>query len=595
MPAKRISPHAIALAAIAGLLFFFYADQFLAPPDCAFYWAWPGAIWRSFSFDFAPIYERLEMPVRYVALTATQHISNDWPPGSGFALLPIVWAGPVLAHAWTILLACFAVAYWAKCASLESLSKSWATAALLCGTPLLFYLLFGPFFSHPVSFAVSTMFLVLWDQTRGRRSVPTWLLLGILLGRAAMVRPQNLLLGMVFLAEGFPGRADILPAQLPSPDQNAEPPRRATSAKGILSFFAGLILAVLPYPIILGVLYGNPFRLPKIEEMQWLHPHLRELLFADWHGVLAWTPIYLPALIGLLLLLRRDSRLAAGLLFAFAAQLYLNAANLVWWSGGSFGCRRLSDSAIIVAYGVGALLESARSRGGRNALRALIGVCCAWTLLLMFAERRGLLPLDRYIAFSSQEYRIAIWRTISEPIATLLGPAKLSVANCAFRAAAATLLTLALTVIFSRNPLCKIVNAEERDSKLRRFAHVSVLLRVALISLVTIAAVRTPKVTDPVLLQSLAHPSGVLWDNFIELAEYRSARGDYEASAAAAKRAIALQPQHYSGHWYLGHALWHEQRWDEAAAEFEKVLALNPNHPRAALMREYCKQHVPAP
>ena len=388
-PRSAVSRAAAAWALVAGACFFLFSDPFLSPPDCALYWSWAQSLFHDLDFAFWNDYAGFEVPVRYVYLTGASRISNDWPIGAGLALGPVVLLGKSIAHAWTILFCVGAMALWTRAARDQSrqsgLSREWGLGAMIAGTPVLFYLSFGPFFSHAASFAATTAFLAVWSTTRGNRTMLEWILLGFLLGLATVVRPQNALLAIAFLAE--------LPARFT--------PR-------FLPFAAGAaLLAFAPQLIAWQFLYGSPLALPKVDEMRWLSPAIGETVLSDYHGVLPWTPIYIPALAGLFLLYRMDARLATGLLLMLAVQLHVNAANEVWWAGGSFGNRRLMDGAIVVAWGIAAL-AGIESKPARWTARAAIVACCAWTTWLLLAERAGALPLSRHVPFASAATRFLV-------------------------------------------------------------------------------------------------------------------------------------------------------------------------------------------
>jgi hypothetical protein len=67
------------------------------------------------------------------------------------------------------------------------------------------------------------------------------------------------------------------------------------------------------------------------------------LMFDPDHGMFFWSPILLPAILGLLLMLRepRLRLLAVGLLAAYLCELYISASFQTWTMKGSFGARRL--------------------------------------------------------------------------------------------------------------------------------------------------------------------------------------------------------------------------------------------------------------
>lgn len=327
--------------------------------------------------------------------------------------------------------------------------------------------------------------------------------------------------------------------------------------------------------------------IPKIDEMHWLEPTIFQTLLSDYHGVLTWTPIYLPAAVGLACLARHDRVLAAGLAVALAVQLYLNSANMVWWCGGSFGNRRLSDSACIVAYGLAGLWAWRPGRFWKAGVAALVAVCCCWTLWLVLAERRMLVPLDRHVPFADPAVRTAMLRVWSEPSETLRALTR----PLASSGAAGMRLGISVALAVAISTLPGAVGCLRRAHAPYAATALGALAAVIL-ALTTTAAWRTGPVTDTEVIKGLGNSPRVLWDNYIELALYEAQRGNAQASALAAARAIEMRPGHYSGWWYLGAALFAQQKWAEAVAAFDKVIELNPGHPHAAAVRSMAASNV---
>src|SRR5207247_690580 len=91
-------------------------------------------------------------------------------------------------------------------------------------------------------------------------------------------------------------------------------------------------------------------------------PHLAwlEVLLSPRHGLFPCTPLYLAACAGWLLWLRRDTRLAAYFVLAFALAVAVNAAMGDWWGSEAFGQRRLLGLTPLFALGLGEVLAFAR-------------------------------------------------------------------------------------------------------------------------------------------------------------------------------------------------------------------------------------------
>lgn len=552
--------HSVLAIVSAGtaLLFFLIADPFLAPPDCASYWAWGHALFSQLDMDFREAYALTEMPARYVYLTGTDRLSNDWPPGSGWALGPMVLLPRILAHGWVLLLMVLPVLLWWRIAGGDRAPRIAGLIALIAGTPWLFYGFSGPFFSHGVSFAVCSAFLLLWmmvqrsaeDPTRGRHA---WLLLGLLLGFAAMVRPQNVLLAVVFLPQIFHRERAFF----------AEP-------RSLVLGAGGALLAVTPLLLSWWALYGSPFALPKAEELRWLSPAIGELLFSDFHGLLPWTPVYALAVVGLLVLLRREPVIAAGLLLAFFLQVYVNAANLVWWGGGSFGNRRLLDSAIIVPIGVAALFRCSEDRRLRIAILMAVVLCALWTMWLLLAERRLIVPLDRYIPLNGETIR-AMLSVFTDPVATAKSLVRFESGEVPLRLLTSALLGGGVFLVGRA-----ILAARWRH--LRAVALATGVVCMVLCMLVAVAAARTPRITDSVLRGHLGTRSTILWDNHVELTYYHLVRQRWPEAEESARASIAEWPEHHTPWYYLAIALHRQGRIPEALDAVNETLRLNPQH-----------------
>jgi hypothetical protein len=97
------------------------------------------------------------------------------------------------------------------------------------------------------------------------------------------------------------------------------------------------------------------------------------------HGALLWSPILIPALIGLLLLWRQDPFLTAMLALAFVAQTYINGAfGTTWHLTASFGFRRLIECTPVFVVGLALLLDWLRPRVGQRILIICALAFIAW-------------------------------------------------------------------------------------------------------------------------------------------------------------------------------------------------------------------------
>jgi cytochrome c-type biogenesis protein CcmH/NrfG len=119
------------------------------------------------------------------------------------------------------------------------------------------------------------------------------------------------------------------------------------------------------------------------------------------------------------------------------------------------------------------------------------------------------------------------------------------------------------------------------ESAWRKAAWAGTGIAAVLALLTGISALRTPALTDPAFRNELPAKPGVLWDNYIELAFYNLERERYVPARDAARRAVEMRPNHYSGWWYLGVAEMRLRHQAAAQQAMQEVIRLNPQHENA--------------
>jgi hypothetical protein len=313
-----------------------------------------------------------------------------------------------------------------------------ATIAIWLATPLVMYTFILMPWSHATGFFLFALLLTLWLSDTGQagrplssdapallpsdpatRSPRTWVLLGLVGGLMTLTREQLGLLLLPLAIEGVCHYVNYLRSS------------RWDMARALLvrhaMFLAVFAITLLPQFATYEVLNGRPLPSPTVSnKLVWCSPHFIDTLIdydprpsaicpiADdpsarlapfAHGAFLWSPILVPALIGLLLLgwdandlrtnrerpgtniprLRRWSflpdrprevaLLAALLFIGFLAQVYINGAfGTTWHLNRSFGFRRLIECTPIFVLGLATLIEWLRTRSGR-ALPLLAAIC----------------------------------------------------------------------------------------------------------------------------------------------------------------------------------------------------------------------------
>ncbi len=271
-------------------------------------------------------------------------------------------------------------------------------AALACATvwlasPLIFYMYVRMPFSHATGLFLTALFVWIWHETRARpsetaavstqisRPLRAWLLLGLVGGLMTITREQLGLFLLLPAAEALVEYVRLLRGRAPLAALAGLLGRHALF---LLVFAATLTPQLAAYQILNGV----PRPAGEVsQKFTWCSAHWIDTLvdydpapnplcaipgdpsvafppFA--HGAFVWSPVFVPALLGLALLWRRDRGLTLLLALVFVVQTYINGAlGTTWHLTGSFGFRRLIECTPIFALGLALLVERVQTRWGR--------------------------------------------------------------------------------------------------------------------------------------------------------------------------------------------------------------------------------------
>jgi len=366
-------------------------------------------------------YDALRMHPRYHRPTPTGLVGNHWNVGLGLALVPSFALGTVLSSGDGMLdegvlaasqataLLWAALLLWVLLALLRPLPLGWRVglaAALYAGTPLAFYVHAQGLRPHLLEALGVSVFVWGWLEQRAR---PTWragLLLGLLAAGLALVRTQA---ALVLL--------------LPAVELGWRLLRRRAGwwrlagpvAATVVLALGGWLLQRQVTLLLYGA--GNTGSLLRaLGDVEW---HLLDALTHPHHGLLPWSPVVLPALVGLIPLIRRDPALGLGAAALFSVQLVLNGTNFDqaldayhgtrhWAGGGSFGARKFLNLLPILALGLGALASACGGRRSRILLAVWCGLAALWSLALV-----GLSRLDPHAVCEAAQS----WATLTGGVA----------------------------------------------------------------------------------------------------------------------------------------------------------------------------------
>ncbi|HYP19629.1 MAG TPA: glycosyltransferase family 39 protein [Chloroflexia bacterium] len=263
-------------------------------------------------------------------------------------------------------------------------------------TPLIFYTVVAPPWSHATSLFTVTLFLWYWLRTRREagREWREWLVLGLCAGLMMLVREQD---ALFLIVPGLEVAVRLIARWRKSKFADRGALMRPIGGLILMGVTAAIVF--IPQLVAYRAITGR-FGPSKVVagKFTWTAPNALNVLFSPEHGLVPWTPVVVLAMLGLVLLWRRDRLLTAALAVAFFVQVYIAGSFLTWQSAGSFGQRRFINSTAIFVLGLVAVLSWVLARGvPRWALGALALLFVGWNggLLIQYAlwtsdQRQGL-------------------------------------------------------------------------------------------------------------------------------------------------------------------------------------------------------------
>jgi hypothetical protein len=266
-----------------------------------------------------------------------------------------------------------------------------ATVGIWLASSLPVYMYEEPSWSHAHSAFAVALFLWYWDRTRESRGAWQWIVLGLISGLMCEVYFANGVFLVVLLLESF--------SSLYEAWREGHRGEMLRLLRCYIIFGASTAVAFTPQLIVRKIIFGSAFALGLYgsRPWNWLSPHFRDVLFSPNRGALLWTPILIPAVVGLFFLWRRVPEVGGKVLLATAGFYFLIAVN-PWWHGvESFGIRFFISLTPIFILGLAAACaEFARAWGdAQGAMRRVVTVFAlliVWNLGLVFQWSNNLLP-----------------------------------------------------------------------------------------------------------------------------------------------------------------------------------------------------------
>ncbi|MEW6322835.1 MAG: hypothetical protein AB1635_17330 [Acidobacteriota bacterium] len=264
-----------------------------------------------------------------------------------------------------------------------------ASLLITGATALWWYLVYEPAMTHAASFGFVALFVVAAARwVPGTPTTRQGMVLGALLGLAALTRPQEAVYGL------FPAVLTLW--------QRRPWAERLRGAGRLLGLgLAGALPFILLQAAHGTALYGR-YRFELAGEggyLRFFDAHIADVLFSSWHGFLSWAPIAYVAVLGTVAYLRRDARWATAALAILGLMAWVNGAAQDWSGGWAFGGRRFTSVLVMLAPGLALVIE-ALVRRPLLALAPLVVAALWWNHLLAGQYTLGLLPKDEPVSFA---------------------------------------------------------------------------------------------------------------------------------------------------------------------------------------------------
>ena len=212
----------------------------------------------------------------------------------------------------------------------RSLVSFFVITMIFLGTNLFYYSIIDGMMSHVYSFFLFSLFLFALKRFLVSASYPYFMLLSAVLSLAVLIRPTNVILGLLFFTWDGAGPGEWLKRI-----------RQFLKPQYFLCFLAILLILFLPQLIYWKYLTGNWIHFSYRDEgfTNWQHPMVAQVLFSPVNGLITYTPLVLIFLVGLsMMILRRNLN---GWLIAavFVIVTLICASWKMWYFGCSFGQR----------------------------------------------------------------------------------------------------------------------------------------------------------------------------------------------------------------------------------------------------------------
>lgn len=256
--------------------------------------------------------------------------------------------------------------------------------AVVFATPVAFYALYFPSFTHVYSFALVAAFIHLCCKVFEEKKRKHFLLAVFVLALICIIRPVNavIILMVPFVAGSWSNLKSTAIFYF----------KEART----IAFSALIAIAVFLTPVLLWKGQTGHYFVYSygVHKFNFTDPAFFNNLFSYRKGLFVYTPLAFIALFGLMPLAFKH-RFRFVWMIAFVLLLsYLLSAWSWWWYGTTFGQRSYFDHFAVLAILLSILLSALRSIGARIAFYSIITLLGALNIFQCYQYAHGILPGD---------------------------------------------------------------------------------------------------------------------------------------------------------------------------------------------------------
>jgi hypothetical protein len=275
-----------------------------------------------------------------------------------------------------------------------------ATVGIWFASSLPVYMYFNPSWSHAHSAFTVALFVWYWQRTREVRTWTQWVILGTIAGLMTNVYYPNAILLLLPLLES-------LAQYRQSFGTAAVEPAGRLFLKNFL-FAVVTLTAFVPTLVTKRIIYGSYLNFGYTEHWFWTSPALLKVCFSSEHGLFTWTPILIPAVMGLFFLRKYDRNLSSYSVAVFGAYLYAIGCYEDWHGIASFGNRFFVSLTVLFIMGLASffdwLARALELRRATTLASSMTAVLIVWNLGLVFQWGMHLIPPRGPISWRDAAY-----------------------------------------------------------------------------------------------------------------------------------------------------------------------------------------------